>query len=58
MAAASREVRPPGTGPLAEASKHNIAKAMQEEGAHPTLALGDCLLALQETTRELERDAT
>lgn len=44
-----------GTGPLAEAERA-IAKAMHEERAQPMLALGDCLLALQATARELERN--
>jgi pimeloyl-ACP methyl ester carboxylesterase len=47
---------PPGTGALAVVER-TIAKAMQEERAHPKLALGDCLLGLQAATRELERDS-
>src|SRR6476659_9576104 len=45
-----------GTGPLAEAERA-MAKAMQEERTQPMRALGDCLLALQAATRELEHNS-
>ena len=44
-----------GGGPLAVAEQ-TIAKAMEEEPARPLRSLGDCLLALREASRELERD--
>ena len=44
-----------GSEPLAVAER-TIAQAMQEERTQPLRALGDCLLALKEASRELERD--
>src|SRR4051812_20154742 len=45
----------PGSGPLAVVEAA-LARALGEEHAHPLVALSDCLLALQSTSRELERD--
>src|SRR5436189_6204371 len=44
----------PGTGVLA-AVEQAITKAVQEEHAYPLKALGDCLAALETTSRELRR---
>ncbi len=45
----------PGIGPLAVAEQ-GFARAIHEQGANPMRALGDCLVALQATARELERN--
>jgi pimeloyl-ACP methyl ester carboxylesterase len=46
---------PPGSGHLA-AAESSLTKAMQEEGAKPLAALGDCLVALQAASDELKRN--
>ena len=44
----------PGSGSLG-AVEQRLTQAMREEHAHPLVALGDCLAALQSAARELER---
>jgi hypothetical protein len=40
------------------AAEQEMTKAMREEHAKPSVALGDCLTALQAASPELERDPT
>jgi pimeloyl-ACP methyl ester carboxylesterase len=43
---------------LLAAVEHTLTKAMQEEQGKPLVALADCLTALQDASREVERDPT
>jgi hypothetical protein len=49
-------IGPPGSGSLAVAEQ-SLTRAMHEERAKPLAALGDCLVALQSATDELERNS-